>query len=650
MKMRVNKSALFLLLSVFLLIGTARAEDMNYSDITEYESLIIDLNIAGEVNMGVSSKLTATLYLFPSNEAQEVLELERYSEPVTGINQNDDRIVYSWSSVKSAKFGINAKVKTKVVSLSSEKVNFPLNTEEYSEYTKPSENIDSDNPKIIAKANEIVAGKTDALKAVNELSNFVNSYLEYDEEYVTSVQKASFVLENKRGVCDEYTNLLIAFCRALNIPARYVSGVAYSNIKNNFGPHAWAEVYMPGHGWIPFDATYAQNGRVDATHVVLSRTIDTTNSVVYSYQSSVDIDTEPLSIGAEVVEKIDKIEPKSEINLRLLKNNVGVRSYVPLQVELTNPESYYLPIGVYLTKSPGLYGTNTKEIILAPGESKSVFFIVDTKDEAKEGYAYEATVEVKTSDNNKEDALLLFSKSYTEQTLLSEADYIINALTEDENEFSYDVSLKCTPDKSEFYIDEEVGAKCNIKNNGNALLNDLNLCLDGQCTTFNLMIGEEKIEKFALEKDKIDYVITLKNNEVSKTEYLGLTILQKPDIRIIDITPKEIGYNEDNIVVSLETNSICKDAIIKINSLVIKTDKINMKKDFTLPITGKNLLSEKAVIKAFCYDLRDNKYEDKKVFDLKITDVPGSAKIWQFFLKIIAPVVGYTIKERVEIN
>lgn len=81
------------------------------------------------------------------------------------------------------------------------------------------------------------------------------------------------VLTNKRGVCQDFANLVICMARMLNIPARYVCGYIYTG---NTGPsravadasHAWVQLYLPGAGWKGFDPT---NGVLPTTdHVRVS--------------------------------------------------------------------------------------------------------------------------------------------------------------------------------------------------------------------------------------------------------------------------------------------------------------------------------------------------------------------------------------------
>ena len=72
---------------------------------------------------------------------------------------------------------------------------------------------------------------------------------------------------NRRGVCQDFTNLFICLCRLLSIPARYVCGYIFTghNAENNGqsdASHAWAQVYVPEIGWRGFDPT---NGIITQT-------------------------------------------------------------------------------------------------------------------------------------------------------------------------------------------------------------------------------------------------------------------------------------------------------------------------------------------------------------------------------------------------
>ena len=68
------------------------------------------------------------------------------------------------------------------------------------------------------------------------------------------------VFERRKGVCQDFANLLICLARLLDIPARYrvgyiYTGANYENKVQSEASHAWAEVYLPGLGWRGFDPT-----------------------------------------------------------------------------------------------------------------------------------------------------------------------------------------------------------------------------------------------------------------------------------------------------------------------------------------------------------------------------------------------------------
>jgi transglutaminase-like putative cysteine protease len=71
-----------------------------------------------------------------------------------------------------------------------------------------------------------------------------------------SSTSAADTLVEQRGVCRDFAHLMIALCRAVNIPARFVTGIDYG-APASMGPpdfHAYVEAYL-GHRWYLFDPT-----------------------------------------------------------------------------------------------------------------------------------------------------------------------------------------------------------------------------------------------------------------------------------------------------------------------------------------------------------------------------------------------------------
>ncbi len=88
----------------------------------------------------------------------------------------------------------------------------------------------------------------------------------------TQVQdSAADAFARAKGVCQDHTHVFLACCRALEIPARYVSGYVYSDNAQHVAMHAWAEVWLDGR-WLSFDIT--NNTRRLNQHLRLATGLD----------------------------------------------------------------------------------------------------------------------------------------------------------------------------------------------------------------------------------------------------------------------------------------------------------------------------------------------------------------------------------------
>jgi transglutaminase-like putative cysteine protease len=95
-----------------------------------------------------------------------------------------------------------------------------------------------------------------AFEAVRDLSRLVRETFTYQRHVTTVTTTVDQVLTMKTGVCQDFAHVLIGLCRAVDIPARYVSG--YTVAEGAGEPeasHAWVEAYTPTHGWRGFDPT-----------------------------------------------------------------------------------------------------------------------------------------------------------------------------------------------------------------------------------------------------------------------------------------------------------------------------------------------------------------------------------------------------------
>jgi transglutaminase-like putative cysteine protease len=90
------------------------------------------------------------------------------------------------------------------------------------------------------------------------------------EPGVTNVETHSEdVFKIKKGVCQDFTHVMLALCRSIGIPARYASGYLYNGHLGTLvgaqASHAWSEIYIAEAGWIGFDPT--NNNLADERYV-----------------------------------------------------------------------------------------------------------------------------------------------------------------------------------------------------------------------------------------------------------------------------------------------------------------------------------------------------------------------------------------------
>ncbi|MDP3765723.1 MAG: transglutaminase-like domain-containing protein, partial [Nanoarchaeota archaeon] len=387
---------------ILLLSALAYAQDEWYYN---SQSLVIDINVSSSAEIQPKSSdysvkyITVNLSHYPYTDfGQKVLSIKAYPEPVVESNA----MLFRWENPRDKiSFGYDARLKTSnnIVGV-KEKIPFPIKNipDDIKQFTKPSEIINSDDEDIIGFASEIAQGEDDLYVVVHKIAEWTKSNVKYNLSTLTAEvsQKASWVLDNRQGVCDELTSLFIAMLRSLGIPGKFVSGVAYTNdpsFAENWGSHGWAEVYFPGYGWIPYDVTYGEFGYIDPTHVKLKESLDTSEpSVKYAWvaHNVNDLKTKKLEISTSLADKIGMVKNPISIDANALKDNVGFGSYNLIEAVLKNPEDYYISSEVFLSmpKEVEVIGDNFKQVLLKPNEKKSIFWIVKLTGNLESNFIY----------------------------------------------------------------------------------------------------------------------------------------------------------------------------------------------------------------------------------------------------------------------
>ena len=148
-------------------------------------------------------------------------------------------------------------------------VELPVKEPEFAQYLKATTEFAADNEDVKKKAKEIAGTDRDAWNVARKLADWTYKNLEW--KHVANADAAQ-TLATREADCSEFSALFVAMARSLGLPARTVSGLAYSG--NSFGGHAWVEVWAGK--WIELDPTWGTDF-VDATHIR-----DSSNALVTS--------------------------------------------------------------------------------------------------------------------------------------------------------------------------------------------------------------------------------------------------------------------------------------------------------------------------------------------------------------------------------
>jgi len=651
----MKKGFIFLIILLIPALVSAQTE-LNYN---QYKSLVMDVNITSNLSL-VPEKtdynveyVEVGLTFFPRDaEFQQVFDFRTIPSAI----EKDSSLNFRWNypTQKDLSFEVFSKVSINNDYLKiNEKIDFPIKNlpDEYAIYTKPSDNIDSDNDEIIKTASSLAEGQDDLYMVTFNIAQWVEKNIKYSLNTLTAEvsQPASWVLNSKEGVCDELTSLFIAMLRSLGIPARYVSGVAYTNWNNmdDWGPHAWAEVYFPNYGWVPFDLTYTQFGSVDPSHIILKQSIDS-NEPTTNYQwkgHDVDLVTNKLIIDVNEIEKGDIKDKLVDIRIKPVYPSVGFGSYNILELSLENLENFYLPLEIYLSKSAEVVSLdgNKREVLLAPRAKKNVYWIIKVNEDLKSDFVYTLPVGVTTDFLEKFETSFTSTKGDPIYSFDDVKSFIDEKNEEQQKVYSENVDLNCkTPDN--YYVEDSVIIECKVKNSGNRFLEGLNVCLKNDCKDFDLGINQGKTLSFSTNFEKpgnFDIPVKAINKDISKTIYQRVSILDKPAISINEISfPSEVLYNESYRIVfnvKKESQSNPLDVNIKLSEKWTnkewQVDELKADQEFILELQGRDLSEGKNDfnISVGYYDRKGNEYHDNVEFAISLVEVNFWQSIALFF-------------------
>jgi len=612
-------------------------------------NIVVDIKISSSAEVvpltpsGYIESATINMTFFPKQtDTQELLRF--YTNPKAELEEN--QLKFTWKRPEGRiDYEVNVEVKTSnAMHEIRQKIGFPIQElpEDIIPYTKPSETIDSGNDAIIRLASELVKGEDDLYAAVFKIADWTKNNIEYNLSTLTAEvsQKASWVLENRQGVCDELTSLFIALLRAVGIPARFVSGLSYTNsdlFPEKWGPHGWAEVYFPGYGWVPFDVTYGEFGWIDPTHIKFKESVDSDGpSTYYSWVGrNADLKTRKLDIKGNTIEKTGYYKTQLSIETSVFKKAVSFGSYNLIEAAIENPNDFYYATELQLSKPKEvkIIGNELKSILLLPNEKKKVFWVLKLDDNLDKKYSYTFPLVVSTVNNISAETSFAAS-SREDYASFEEVGQAAKLLEEEkEKKYSSNVVLECTASKEEFYEYEEAEVFCNAKNTGNVFLEDVDVCFEDECQKISLGISQLKNVTFSIDESKVgsrEIPVTLRNELVSKASYVNFKVNDIPKIEIEDLEfPLNVSYGGNfsvSFTLAKKSQSNPKDVevVFAQNGITKKwsIDELAENQKFVLSFEGKRLKYGKNGyrINVDYLDGLKKQYNANKEFSIELAD------------------------------
>lgn len=99
-------------------------------------------------------------------------------------------------------------------------------------------------------------------ECVHDLMHRIFTEFEFKAGFTTLNTPISTVMQERKGVCQDFSHLFLAMLRSFGVPARYVSGYLETlpppgkkKLQGSDASHAWIAAYIPGRGWTDFDPT-----------------------------------------------------------------------------------------------------------------------------------------------------------------------------------------------------------------------------------------------------------------------------------------------------------------------------------------------------------------------------------------------------------
>ena len=147
----------------------------------------------------------------------------------------------------------------------------------------------------------------DTLAVLSAMTREIKQQFKYAARDAVGVQTPLETLQLGSGSCRDFAIFLMEAARSLGLAARFVSGYLYDEkligagggLLGGGATHAWAQVFLPGAGWVEFDPTNALVGGRNLIRVAVARDASQAAPLVGSYSGTPD-DFTSMSVEVKV--------------------------------------------------------------------------------------------------------------------------------------------------------------------------------------------------------------------------------------------------------------------------------------------------------------------------------------------------------------
>lgn len=149
----------------------------------------------------------------------------------------------------------------------------------------------------------VMARPTDTLSLLKDISNGITAGISYQSRETEGTQGPLETLDRGWGSCRDFAVLFAEATRTLGFGAHLVSGYLFDPEGDRSGSagagstHAWAEIFLPGAGWIAFDPTNRAMGSGHLIAVAVGRRMEQISPVTGSFHG---VPSDLLALDVEV--------------------------------------------------------------------------------------------------------------------------------------------------------------------------------------------------------------------------------------------------------------------------------------------------------------------------------------------------------------